>query len=78
LDSNHDRDVDLESRAWGEDILATITRPVTWDTTIRSRVLKDVFHVFNMLRLPAIHGLRKEFGRALRDILFVADKEDRM
>lgn len=76
--SHHDRDIDLESRAWGEDILATIPRPVAWDTTIRSRVLKDVFHVFNMLRLSTIHGLRKEFGRALRDVLFVADKEDRL
>jgi hypothetical protein len=33
--SHHDRDIDLESRAWGEDILATIARPVAaWDTTI--------------------------------------------
>jgi 3'-5' exonuclease len=79
LSSDHHRlDIDLESRAWGEDILATITRPAAWDTTIRSRVLKDVFHVFNMLRLSTMHGLRKEFGRTLRDILFVADKEDRM
>jgi hypothetical protein len=31
-----------------------------------------------MLRLSTIHGLRKEFGRALRDVLFIADKEDRM
>ena len=87
--SNHDlssgsdpshghHDIDIESRAWGEDILSTITRPVAWDNTIRSRVLKDVFHVFNMLRLSTMHGLRKEFGRALCDVLFVADKEDRM
>ena len=76
-DHSH-HDIDFESRAWGEDILATISRPAAWDTTIRSRVLKDVFHVFNMLRLSTMHGLRKEFGRALRDVLFVADKEDRM
>lgn len=72
------RDIDLESKACGEEILATISRPDTWDTAIRSRVLKDVFHVFNMLRLSTTHGLRKEFGRALRDTLFVPDKEDRM
>ena len=76
--NHHHHDIDLESRACGEDILATIARPMAWDTTIRSRVLKDVFHVFNMLRLSTMHGLRKEFGRALRDVLFVADKEDRM
>ena len=76
--NHHHRDIDLESRACGKDILATIARPMAWDTTIRSRVLKDVFHVFNMLRLSTTHGLRKEFARALRDILFVADKEDRM
>ncbi|KAF8802776.1 hypothetical protein BYT27DRAFT_7111482, partial [Phlegmacium glaucopus] len=74
--SHHD--IDLESRVCGKDILATVARPVAWDTTIRSRVLKDVFHVFNMLWLSTMHGLRKEFGRALRDILFVADKEDQM
>lgn len=71
-------DVDPESRACGNEILANITEPVTWDTTIRSRVLKDVFHVFNMLRLSTMHGLRKEFGRALRDTLFIPDREDRL
>jgi hypothetical protein len=74
--SSHD--IDFESRALGEDILTTVTRPVSWDVTIRSQVLKDVFHVFNMLRLSTMHGLGKEFGRALWDILFVSDKEDRM
>jgi len=76
--SNNNCDVDLESRACGNEILANVAEPVTWDTAIRSRVLKDVFHVFNMLRLSTMHGLRKEFGRALRDTLFIPDKEDRL
>jgi hypothetical protein len=47
-----------------------------WNQTLRSRVLKDPFHVFNMLRLPSNHALRKEFGRVFRDVVFVPDLED--
>jgi hypothetical protein len=76
--SNSHHDIDLESRICSEAILATVAKPIMWDTTIQSQVLKDVFHVFNMLRLLTMHGLRKEFGQALCDVLFVADKEDHM
>jgi len=56
----------------------TVAEPVTWDTAIWSRVLKDVFYVFNMLHLSTMHGLRKEFGWALHDTLFIPDKEDHL
>ena len=70
------REVDIESQRYGQQILLDATTS-SWDTTLRSRVLKDPFHVFNMLRLSATHALRKEFARALRDVLFVPDQEDR-
>jgi hypothetical protein len=44
---------------------------------IRSRVLKDVFHVFNMLYISRMHGLRVEFSRALRDAIFIPDEQDK-
>jgi hypothetical protein len=48
-----------------------------WKTLIRSRTLKDVFHVFNMLYLSVNHGLTVEFVRALRDILYIPDPVDK-
>jgi hypothetical protein len=69
---------DPHSQAIGENTLTNIPSPDLWPMAIRSRVLKDPFHVFNMLNLSTTHGLRKEFGRALRDVLFIPDREDRM
>ncbi|KAF9522304.1 hypothetical protein CPB83DRAFT_116942 [Crepidotus variabilis] len=69
---------DQESESYGRKVFSTIPNPESWSTILRSRVLKDVFHVFNMLRLSTTHGLRKEFGRALRDAIFIPDKEDRL
>jgi len=71
-------DIDPESHALGTSELGCIERPGSWSSTLRSHVLKDVFHVFNMLRISTSHGLRKEFARALRDTIFVPDQEDRM
>lgn len=71
-------DVDPRSQAIGHDTLMNVPPPDPWPMVIRSRVLKDPFHVFNMLNLSTTHGLRKEFGRALRDVLFIPDHEDRM
>lgn len=42
-----------------------------------SRVLKDAFHVFKMLYISRTHGIRIEFSRALRDAIFIPDKEDK-
>lgn len=73
LQSHH---IDPESEAQGREVFASMDLS-DWDGIIRSRVLKDVFHFFNMLRISTSHGLRKEFARALRDIIFIPDKEDR-
>lgn len=48
-----------------------------WPPQKRSGVLKDVFHVFHMLRLTKNHGLVAQFSRSLRDILFLPDPEDK-
>lgn len=77
-----DRQVDSESAAYGNSVLddPEATRQNFnsngWDNTIRSRVLKDIFHVFHMLPISTTHALRKEFGRALRDAIFIPDRED--
>lgn len=71
-------DVDSESCALGTSELGCVEHPGSWSSTLRSRILKDIFHVFNMLRISTSHGLRKEFARALQDTIFVPDQEDRM
>ncbi|PPR06280.1 hypothetical protein CVT24_000821 [Panaeolus cyanescens] len=71
--------IDNQNRQLGEEILQpSASQHIKWDRTVRSRVIKDVFHVFNMLKISTSHGLRKEFARALRDALLVPVKEDRM
>ncbi|KAF9529747.1 hypothetical protein CPB83DRAFT_882672 [Crepidotus variabilis] len=72
------KEKDGESEAIGRQILSAMPQPETWDRILHSRVLKDIFHVFNMLRLSSTHGLRKEFGRVMRDTLFIPNKEDRL
>ncbi len=69
--------IDGESHALGQEILGEQPSDSDWEMVIRSRVLKDVFHVFNMLRISTMHGLRKEFARVLRDAIFIPDEQDR-
>ena len=49
-----ERDIDDESRALGLEIIGKIP---TEYPPIQSRVLKDTFHVFNMIYIPRAHGL---------------------
>ncbi|KAI7855375.1 hypothetical protein BDC45DRAFT_90850 [Circinella umbellata] len=44
---------------------------------IHSRILKDVFHLTDMIKVSRKHGLSKAFSRAFRDTLFVIDKDDK-
>lgn len=60
-----------------EQLLGVIESPDEWDNVIHSRVLKDIWHIFHMIYIPATHGLRKQFTRELRDAVFIPDKEDR-
>lgn len=53
------------------------SKDIVWATQILSRVLKDPWHAMDMVTVPRAHGLRAAFARALRDALFVPDKDDR-
>jgi len=56
--------VDVASVALGEKILGPepeVPDDPEFDSTLRSRVLKDPFHVFNMFYLSASHALRLHF-----------------
>jgi hypothetical protein len=72
------RNIDHASAAEGQSVFRSYSD--NWDSTIRSCVLKDAFHVINMFRLPSTHGLRLEFGHQLRDsdAIFIPDAEDRL
>lgn len=67
-------EIDDEALREGIEVLGSI--PKEWRSEIRSRVLKDPFHVFNMFYISTGHGLRVDFARALRDALFLLDPED--
>ncbi|KAF8809042.1 hypothetical protein BYT27DRAFT_7095289 [Phlegmacium glaucopus] len=72
---NLPHEVDVSSAAEGNSVLGPI--PDQWNTRILSRVLNDPFHLFNRIYISAVHSLRKEFARALRDALFVPDIKDK-
>ncbi|EKM74049.1 hypothetical protein AGABI1DRAFT_133695 [Agaricus bisporus var. burnettii JB137-S8] len=66
--------VDNQSASVGAEIIGEV--PSEWDYSVHSRVLKDVWHVFHMLYLPATHALRKQFTRELRDAFFIPNEDD--
>lgn len=72
---NLSHDIDPESAMYGQEIL-DILSSMPWPEEICSRVLKDIFHVFNMLKLSPRHALRKDFAYTLQDAIFIPDKED--
>lgn len=70
--------IDGASAALGAKLLGTIPKaPETWDNQIRSRVLKDPFHVFNMFYISKCHGLQYQFVCELRDAIFIPDQQDK-
>ncbi|KAJ3840970.1 hypothetical protein F5878DRAFT_672230, partial [Lentinula raphanica] len=68
--------LDPKSKADGDEVFKTIAQ-MTWAPDMRSRVKKDVFHVFDMFYISTSHGLRVDFSRALRDAIFIPDAGDR-
>ncbi|KAI8136974.1 ribonuclease H-like domain-containing protein [Fennellomyces sp. T-0311] len=69
-----------ESREYGEATFSSLPKPSEsemHDQPIRSRVLKDAFHLMDMIRVPRKHGLAADFTRKLRDVLFIIDDEDK-
>ncbi|RDB16051.1 hypothetical protein Hypma_003473 [Hypsizygus marmoreus] len=59
---SHSRYADPSSVIEGNEILDPV--PTEWNTNVRTRVMKDLFHVFNMFYISAAHGLRREFASA--------------
>ncbi|KAJ7194292.1 hypothetical protein GGX14DRAFT_378125 [Mycena pura] len=51
--------------------------PASWATIIRSRVLKDIFHVFHMIYISRTHGLRLAFIHAFRDACLIPHPTDK-
>ncbi|KAF5381364.1 hypothetical protein D9615_008300 [Tricholomella constricta] len=67
---------DPASQAEGQKAIDDIVNS-NWVMHIRSRVLKDPFHVFNQFYISATHGLLREFAIALRDAIFIPDTTDK-
>jgi hypothetical protein len=53
-----------------------LNTPSPISPTLHSRVLEDIFHVMNRLKLKKTHSLSREFMRRMRDAIFLLDKED--
>lgn len=68
--------VDPEGLASLSSILTEMSTDPSWKRVF-SRVLKDVWHLMDMVSVPAKHGLRPAYARALRDAILIPDKEDR-
>ncbi|KAI9487949.1 hypothetical protein BDB00DRAFT_850742 [Zychaea mexicana] len=41
------------------------------------RILKDIFHLMDMIKVSKRHGLAKDFARRLRDAIFIVNQQDR-
>lgn len=42
-----------------------------------SRILKDAFHIMQMIKVSLRHGMPKEFSHAQRDVIFIVDLNDK-
>lgn len=42
---------------------------------VHLRVLKDGFHLMDMIKLNKSHGMHKDFMRRFRDIIYVCDQD---
>jgi len=67
-------EIDLENLRIGAEFISYIP---TFEPVIRSRVLKDIWHIFDMISISKSHSLRQEFARTLRDAVFLINEEDR-
>ncbi|KAJ7752517.1 hypothetical protein DFH07DRAFT_745085, partial [Mycena maculata] len=75
-DTDPAREQDQASAAEGQIILGpAVLHAFAW--LIRSRVLKDVFHVFHMIYISRTHGLRQAFCQALRDAILIPHPGDK-
>ncbi|KAF8169717.1 hypothetical protein K438DRAFT_1774100 [Mycena galopus ATCC 62051] len=49
----------------------------TWSLEIRIRVIMDIWHAMARVKVSKEHGLRRLFGIALRDAIFIPDEQDK-
>lgn len=68
---NTDSQIEAEYRRIAQELF-----DMEWPSEVRSGVLKDIFHVFHMIPVSKFHGLQTTFQQALRDAIFLPDKED--
>ncbi|KAJ7494155.1 hypothetical protein FB451DRAFT_1551319 [Mycena latifolia] len=69
-------DTDPASLNTGTSLLGP-ENPASWERIIRSRVLKDIFHVFHMIYISRTHGLRLAFIHAFRDACLIPHPTDK-
>ncbi|KAJ7587518.1 hypothetical protein C8J56DRAFT_786255 [Mycena floridula] len=72
------KDIGVDSTALQEcnEIIERLAS-LPWPGETRSRVLKDIFHVFQLIYIVKTHGLRVTFAQALREAIFIPDLEDK-
>jgi hypothetical protein len=75
-ESSQNAMVDPENQQIGKVILDGLSSNSA--NPIRSRVLKDPWHAFDMIYIPKNHGLRTEFARAVRDAMFIVNEGDKI
>lgn len=73
------REVDHQSLTYGRRQFSGLPEASNQEQSqpIHSRILKDVFHLMQMIRVSRKHGLSKPFARDFRDALFVIDESDK-
>ncbi|KAG2216229.1 hypothetical protein INT45_006935 [Circinella minor] len=60
----------------GSQCLSTLTSEQQYTQSHNPRILKDIFHLMDMIKVSKKHLLAKEFKRHFRDAIFVANSED--
>ena len=70
-------EVQKESKEFGNQEFSSLPNHLSPAESIRSRVLKDVFHLVDQIKVPRRHRLANDFSRKLRGALFVLEDEDK-
>jgi len=70
---------DMSSTSSSSDVVSNIGNDVNGVDfeLLPTRVLKDIFHLMDMVKVSKRHSASKEFSWRFRDAIFVCDEEDR-
>ena len=69
--------MEVKSSEYGRTEFSSLPSQYEHAEPIRSRIIKDVFHLMDQIKVPRRHGLANDFSRRLRDALFVVDEDDK-